>query len=307
MPGKFPTEEEVLGYFDSLSNWGRWGEDDQLGTLNFLSPEKTRRALGLVQEGVTLSCARTISNTQAPDVHPPPLHYMMRSGEAPGSQVSMDFFGMVFHGFYVTHMDSLAHIFWDGKMYNGRPSSLVTSAEGATAESIELMKDGVVARGVFVDVPLIRGIEWMEPGDSVMPEDILAAEERCGFRIEEGDVLLVRTGHTKRRNVEGPWNIREGGMAACQAACLPLFHERSIAILGGDTGNDVIPYRYTKADNPIHKVGMVAMGLWIMDDANFEELAEACQARNRWQFLINICPLRIEWGTGSPVNPIVVF
>jgi kynurenine formamidase len=307
MAGKFPSEDEVLGYFDSLSNWGRWGKHDQLGTLNFLSAAKTRRALELVEEGVTISCARTISTAQAPDVHPPPLHYMLRSGEAPDSQVSMDFIGMVFHGYYVTHMDSLAHIFWDGHMYNGLPASLVTGSEGATVESIELMKNGVLARGVLVDVPFIRGIDWMEPGDSVMPEDILAAEDKCGFVIEEGDVLLVRTGHTKRRQVKGPWDIKEHGQAACQAACLPLLHERRIAILGGDTGNDVMPYTYSKPYNPIHKVGMVAMGLWIMDNANLEDLAEACKFRNRWRFLIAICPLRLEWGTGSPVNPMAVF
>ena len=316
MAATIPTEEQVLDYFKAFSNWGRWGEEDQLGTLNFLTPEKTKRAIGLVREGITLSCARTIRYDPAPDVPFPPLHYMIDSGEgwASGDKVtsrptqgSTDFFGLVFHGHSITHMDSLAHIFWEGKAYNGRPAHLVSTNLGATIESIELMKDSVVTRGVLVDVPMVRGIDWVERGEGVMPEDIEAAERQCGFRVEEGDVLLVRTGQLKRRNVEGPVNPNVAGSTACQAACLPIFHQRGIAVIGSDTGNDVIPRQYDKVHNPIHQVGIVSMGLWILDNANLEELAQACQERNRWEFLISISPLRMYNGTGSPVNPVVVF
>ena len=316
MPANVPTEAEVLGYFASLSNWGRWGEEDQLGTLNFLSPERTRRAVSLVREGVTVSCSRTISFDPAPDVAVPPVHFMVESGEgwASGdkvtsrvSQASTDFFGMVFHGFTITHIDSLAHFFWEGKMYNGRPSHLVSTNLGATVESVEQAKDGIVTRGVLVDVPMIRGIEWVERGEGVMPEDILAAEQRCGFEVEEGDVLLVRTGQLHRRNVEGPINPRIDGSTACQAACLPLFHERSIAMLGSDTGNDVTPSGYPSLTNPIHQVGIVAMGMWILDNPDLEELAQACRERNRWEFMLSIGPLRLFNTTGSPVNPLAIF
>jgi kynurenine formamidase len=316
MPGKIPSEKEVLGYFKSFSNWGRWGEEDQLGTLNFVTPQKTRRAVGLVREGVTLSCARTIRYDPAPDVPIPPLHYMIESGEgwASGEKVSgrrtaasSDFIGVAFHGHFVTHMDSLAHFFWEGKMYNGRPAHMVSTSLGATYESIELVKNGVAARGVLVDVPMVRGIDWVERGEGVMPQDIEAAEKRCGFRVEEGDVLLVRTGQLRRREVEGPADPNVAGSTACQAACLPLFHQRSIAVIGSDTGNDVMPSAYEKLSNPIHQVGIVAMGLWILDNANLEDLARACQQRNRWEFLININPLRMYNATGSPVNPVAVF
>ena len=144
----------------------------------------------------------------------------------------MDFFGVAFHGHYVTHMDSLAHIFWEGKMYNGRPAHLISTSLGATYESIELVKDGVITRGVLVDVPMVRGSDWVERGEGVMPEDIEAAEERCGFHVEEGDVLLVRTGQLRRREVEGPVDPGVAGSTACQAACLPLFHQRGIAVIG---------------------------------------------------------------------------
>ena len=204
-----PTEDTVLQYFSTLSNWGRWGAEDQLGTLNFLSPEKTRRAVGLVREGVTVSCARTIRYDAGPDSPAPPIHYMVESGEgwARGEKVSsrrnqgsVDFFGMIFHGHTITHMDSLAHFFWEGKMYNGRPAHLVSTSLGATVESVEVAKDGIITRGVLVDVPMGRGTNWVERGEGVTPQDIEEAEQRCGFRVEEGDILMVRTGQLHRRN-----------------------------------------------------------------------------------------------------------
>lgn len=312
MATEAPSEREVLDYFDSLSNWGRWGGDDELGTLNFLTQEKVKQAVSLVDDGTTVSCARTITFRPEPDIPTPPLHFMVQSGEGWASdatgatQAATDFFGMVFHGHSITHIDSLAHFFWKGKMYNGRPSHLVATRLGATVESVELAKTGIVTRGILVDAPMIRGVDWLERGTGVTPDDILAAEERCGFRIEEGDALLVRTGQLHRRNVEGPVPPGQGS-TACQAACLPLFHQRGIALLGSDTGNDVSPTGYASLTNPIHQVGIVAMGLWILDNANLEELAEACRERNTWEFMLSIGPLPLHNTTGSPVNPIAIF
>ena len=159
MPAATPTEEEVLGYFDSLSNWGRWGEDDQLGTLNYLTAEKTQLAAPLVRDGTSISCARTISYELTPDVlFAPPMHLMLESGEgwASGDKVtsrprpaSVDYFGLIFHGYTITHVDSLAHFFWDGKMYNGKPAHLVSTNLGATEGSVEAAKDGITARGAL--------------------------------------------------------------------------------------------------------------------------------------------------------------
>ena len=311
-----PSEQEVLGWFDSLSNWGRWGDDDELGTPNLITPEKTRAALATVQEGHCVSLSRDVTWDPAVDVPAPPVHYMVESGEgwATGDKVSnrpsavaMDYIGMIFHGVSVTHVDSLAHFFWNGKTYNGKPAHMVSTSLGATVCSVEQAHKGFITRGVLVDVPFVRGIDWVERGEGVMPDDILAAEERCGFRIESGDVLLVRTGQLHRRNVEGPVP-REAGSTACQAACLPLFRERDIAVLGSDTGNDVGPPQYPgQLTNPIHQVAITAMGLWILDNANLEDVAEACQERNRWTFMVSINPLRLQNTTGSPVNPVAVF
>ena len=316
MVGTVPTEEEVIGWMNTLSNWGRWGPDDRQGCLNYITPEKRKQAAALVQEGIAISMSRSITYEVLPDQSTPPLHYMVKSGEGFASgdrittttaQIAEDFFGMAFHGKTITHVDSLAHFFWQGKGYNGWDAKQVSTEFGALEGSVELAKEGIISRAVLVDVPMVRGVEWMEFGEGVMPEDIVAAEARCGFTIEEGDTLLVRTGQLHRRNVEGPQDYDTVGTPALQAACLPLLHERRIACLGSDTGNDVRPSIYPNNTNPIHQVGIVGMDLWIMDNAALEEVTEACKERRRWEFLLNICPLRLSNSTGSPVNPVAVF
>ena len=204
-------------------------------------------------------------------------------------------------------MDTPAHFFWEGKMYNDRPAHLISTNLGATAESVELAKDGIVTKAVLVDAPMIRGVDWLERGEGVMSDDILAAEEQCGFRVDEGDVLLVRTGQLHRRNVEGQVNFQQVGGTACQAACLPLFYERGIAMIGTDTTNDVIPSGYPSLTNPIHQVGLVAMGLWILDRANLEDPSQKCRELNRWEFMTIISLLPLRNATGSPIKPIALF
>lgn len=313
MPTTPPTQDQLLDWMKSLSNWGRWGAEDERGTLNLIGPEQTRRAIGLVQAGVTLSCARQISYQAGPDTPRPPQHFMTMSGDPyrPGDgvdrQVAVDYFGLIFHGHTITHVDSLAHFFWDGQMYNGGPSTLVSTAAGATRNSVDAAKTGIVTRGVLVDAPFLRGTDLVARGDGVGLDDVAAAEARCGFTVEPGDVLLLRTGQLGHRERTGPVDPSQIGSAGPKPELLPLIRERGVAVLGSDTGNDIQPSPYARFSNPVHQVGIVALGLWILDNAWLDDLAEACHARHRWQFLITILPLRIENGTGSPVNPVVVF
>jgi kynurenine formamidase len=308
-----PSQDQLLEWMQSLSNWGRWGDDDQRGTLNLVTPEVTRRALGLAREGVTVSCARRVSYEAATDTPLPPQHYMLssgegfRPGEGPDRQGSRDYFGMVFHGHTITHIDSLAHFFWDGHMYNGVPSRRVTTTEGATSHGVDVARSGIVTRGVLVDAPRLRGVERVERGDGVGLDDVERAEARCGFRIGEGDVLLLRTGQLGHRDRTGPVDPNTGGSAGPLPELLPLVRERGVAVLGSDTGNDVVPTGYPRFSNPVHQVGIVAMGLWILDNAWLDDLAEACAARQRWEFLYTILPLRLTNATGSPVNPVAIF
>jgi kynurenine formamidase len=309
-----PTQDELLGWMTSLSNWGRWGAADQRGTLNLVTPEVTLRGARLVQEGVTVSCARTWSYEAAADVDPRrvPQHYMLASGEAyrpgegPDRQVALDFVGVAFHGRTVTHIDSLAHFFWDGQLYNGASSQLVRTLEGATSHSVANAQQGIATRGILVDAPWLRGVEVVEPGDGVGLADLAAARDRCGVQPQPGDVLLLRTGQLGRRDRVGPL-ATDAGSAGPLPELLPMLRERDLAVLGSDTGNDVQPTGYARFTNPVHQVGIVALGLWILDNAWLDDLAEACRARRRWEFFITILPLRIPNATGSPVNPVVIF
>ncbi len=313
MAREIPTEQHILGYFQEHSNWGRWGAADQLGTINYITSRKRKQGAALVTEGESVTCARILRRETAPDVPNPTLHFMTGSGERWAGvdseegvlQSSGDFLGVSYHGFSVTHLDSLAHIFWDGKMYNNMSADVVTTSEGATKGSIDLIANGIVTRGVLLDIPRLKGVDWLEPGDPIFPEDLEAAEAACGVRVESGDALLVRTGWLRRRNELGP--ISAAVRPGLQALALPWLHQREVAVLGGDGTNDVQPSHYPTVRLPIHQIGIVGMGLWLLDNANLEELAAACQTYNRWEFMLTIGPLRIENGTGSPVNPIALF
>ncbi len=308
------NESQLLEWVNSLSNWGRWGDDDELGTLNNLSPELTKHALSLVEDGTTVSCAAPLSFNQAElDVPRPPVHYMVGAGEAyrpgdgPGRQVAMDFFGLIFHGHTVTHLDSHAHFMWDGHLYNGRPSSSVKIMEGATEGDITVAHKGIVTRGVLVDAARGRGVDFIERGDGVGLSDIEKAEKDGGFKVGKGDVLLMRTGQFGERQRSGPVNVTTAGSSGPLPELLPFFKERDISVMGTDTGNDVTPTQSDIFTNPVHQVFIPAMGGWILDNAWLDDLADECARRGRWEFLINILPLRLNNVTGSPVNPVAVF
>jgi kynurenine formamidase len=314
VPHTRPTQAELLAWMATLSNWGRWGSDDQRGTLNLVDAQVTLRATQLVREGVTVSCARPWSYEGAPDVDPRrvPQHYMLASGEAyrpgegPDRQVALDFIGVAFHGRTVTHIDSLAHFFWDGRLYNGAAAQLVRTMDGATSHAVANAHGGIVTRGILVDAAWLRGVDAIAPGEGVGLADFESARDRCGIQPMPGDVVLVRTGQLGRRDRIGPLPA-DAGSAGPLPEILPLLREHDVAVLGSDTGNDVVPTGYERFSNPVHQVGIVAMGLWILDNAWLDDLAEACRARGRWEFLFTILPLRIPNATGSPVNPVAIF
>lgn len=304
-----PSEEEVISYMKSLSNWGRWGPDNQLGTLNLITPEKRAQAGRLMRNGLVVSCARPIEPDPAPDVAFPPLHYMSITGEsapATGGGASLDFIGMVFHGATITHMDSLCHMMWDGRMYNNQPAALVTAKQRAQVGGIDKASAGIVTRGVLLDITQLSGKEWLEAGEGVFPEDLEAAEAAQGVRITEGDALLVRLGWYPRRQKLGPIPL-PAIHPGLHAATLPWLHERGVSIVAADAPNDVVPNPYPRLGLPLHRVGLVAMGLWLIDAANFEELRQVCDDLGRWEFLLAVAPLRFMNATGSPVNPLAIF
>ena len=213
---------------------------------------------------------------------------------------------MVFHGQTITHIDALSHYSWQGKLYNGKPANLITSREGAQSHSIEVASQGIVTRGVLLDIPLLKGKDWLEPNEPVMPEDLEAAEELEGVNVDEGDILLVRTGNYKMRLETGRVPNTQP-MTACQVACTPWFKERGVAMLGTDTSNDIRPSHYATVTAPLHTVSLVTLGMWLIDNANLEDLADKCRQLGRYEFMLSLGPLIMRNVTGSPVNPIAIF
>lgn len=294
--------------FDRCSNWGRWGADDQRGTLNLLTPEKVARAAATVREGHTVSCSLPLNTVPDVDNTSPALHFMTRAGDAikssPTGSVG-DFLALAPHGFAHSHLDALCHFSWQERIYNDRPVGAVTSI-GAMANDITIGAQGIVGRGVLIDVAQQRGLTWLEPGTPITAADIEAFERHAGVRIEEGDILLIRTGRWRRRAEQGAWNSREV-LAGLHHDAAPLIKERGAALLGCDGISDVIPHAFDGVGLPIHILTLVAIGIQLLDNLDLEALSAACAERRRWEFLLAVAPLRLERGTASATNPIAVF
>lgn len=299
------SREGVLGFMQSLSNWGRWGEEDQLGALNLITDEKRAAAAALVRDGEAVSAARALPTEPAADNPQPVRHLMIATGLDKEAIYSADYFSLSHHGYCVTHLDALCHIFYGEALYNGFSRSTVTSS-GAARNSIDVLKNGIITRGILLDVPAARGLPYLEPGDPIFPDDLERAEEHSGVRAEAGDFLLIRTGRFAFREEHGAWNAREL-MAGLHASCLPWLRQREIAALGCDGNSDVIPSRVEGIRLPVHLVAIAAMGVHLLDNADLEALGRACRKRNRWEFLFVVSPLVLLRGTGSPVNPLAVF
>jgi kynurenine formamidase len=218
-----------------------------------------------------------------------------------------DYLGIAYHGYTVTHVDALSHVFWDGRMYNGKRAELVSASSGATHHDVTSLREGVITRGVLLDVASLRGVDWLEPGEPVFPSDLEEAEERFGARVEEGDVLLLRTGYSRKVRDRGGDDVAALGRAGWHAACLPWLHERGVAMIACDTAQDAMPSGYEKVRSPIHSVGIVAMGLWLIDNCDLEGLSQTCSDLGRSEFLFTLAPLRWVGATGSPANPLATF
>jgi kynurenine formamidase len=296
-----PTREDIDRWARELSNWGRWGKDDQLGALNLITPEKCRRAAGLVKEGVTISLARDL-NTEKSEFNPDPLVH--KTTNLMGA-LAVDSLEISYHGLAHTHIDALCHVFPGGKMYNGVAGDLVKPT-GAARESIHNLKGGVVTRGILIDLPRLRGVPYLEPGTAIYPEDLEAWEKETGVKVEPGDAVLIRTGRWARQKAEGPWDLGKKA-AGLDASCVTWLKARDVAVLGSDGVNELSPPRSDASPVPIHELAIAALGVHLVDNCDLEALGQAAEKYKRWDFLLTIAPLAVVGGTGSPVNPIAAF
>jgi kynurenine formamidase len=300
------TKADIERMMTELSNWGRWGRDDQLGALNLITPAKRRQAVALVKEGMSVSLARETNKETEADNPNPYQHTMNLTGAAPQGQWSVDTFSILFHGYQHTHLDALCHIFYQGRMYNGFAQQEVT-AKGAGKLAITNLREGILTRGILMDMAALKGVSYLEPGAAIYPADLEAWEKKTGIRVSAGDAVFIRTGRWARRAAHGPWNIEQVGAAGLHASCARWLKSRDVALLGSDAASDVLPSGIEGFSHPVHTLTLIALGVHIFDNCDLEALSQAAAKRKRWDFLLTAAPIPITGGTGSPLNPIATF
>jgi kynurenine formamidase len=312
------SAETVRIWGERYSNWGRWGDDDEHGTLNFITPGRLLAACALPRAGKVISCALNFDQrgpqTGVGGRHNP-IHTMIADGGdalagaqdflAGGFRYADDAVTMPLQ--CGTQWDALAHVFYDGLMYGGRDISLVTSA-GARANSIDKIKDGVVGRGVLLDLPRHRGIDWLEDGTPIMPEELDACAEAVGVTIESGDIVLVRTGMMTRCLEQRSWEGYCGGPApGLSIHCAHWLYEREVAAVATDTwGLEVTPNETPDCFQPLHMISLRNTGLLFGEIFSLDALAADCAGDGNYAFLFTAPPLPITGAVGSPINPLAI-
>jgi kynurenine formamidase len=297
------TANQFEQWKKELSNWGRWGKDDQLGALNLVTKEKRRMAAALVREGITTSMARAADTERSVDNPRPYEHRMFQAGPESGS----DELFVSFHGYAHTHIDAFSHRFYDKKMWNGFTTDDVTLKDGAKKGSIISVRDGIFTRAILVDMPVLRGVPYLEPGNRIFVDDLEAWEKRSGVTVSPGDALLIRTGRWQRRAIVGPW-LPMDNAAGLDPSVIPWLHARGVAILGGEYVHDATPTVSSGIGRlPVHDFSLIMLGIYLFDDMDLDGVARQAAATQRWEFLFTAAPLPIVRGTGSPINPIAVF
>ena len=332
---KYPrnlTKEDVDRWMTDLSNWGKWGKDDQAGTINLITPAKRKAAAALVREGVSVSMSL---DADLPKEGPTggPLPGMMPAAAPPAARglggananrttwtltsrppgpeprdlaaYVVDTIAVSYHGNNTTHLDAPSHIYYKGQIYNGYPQSSYTD-RGAGKDDVMSMKNGIFTRGVLFDMPKLKAVSYLGDDEPIYAEDLEAWEKKAGFRVEPGDAVLVRTGRWVRVRDKGPLDLNRA-TPGLYASCVKWLRERGASILASDVVQDVRPSRVEGVNQPIHQMALMALGMPLIDNADLEALSEAAAQRRRWTFLLTINPLRVPGATGGPVNPIATF
>jgi len=313
MPKHF-SMDDVKALADKYKNWGRWGDDDQLGTLNYITPQKIVDASGLVKQGKVVSLAIPFDDN-GPQTGSfgrfNPIHFMLQDGgdvsigaqdHLPNIQYTDDAVTMPLQ--CATQWDALAHILYRGKMYNGYEAHHVNST-GAKKNGMENAKDKIVSRGVLLDIPRYKGKQWLEPGEAIYPEDLDGAAAMGKVSVGTGDIVLVRTGQIGQVRADGSWGEYSGGSApGLGVDCAQWICEHEVAGYATDTwGTEVIPNETPDIFQPLHMILIVHAGVLVGEIFDLEGLAEDCANDGVYEFLFVAPPLPITGAVGSPINP----
>jgi kynurenine formamidase len=298
------TRAEFNQWMRDISNWGRWGADDELGTLNLITDGTRLAATRLVEDGVSVSMARDL-NTVRDVVNANPFEHTLTTSTFSGHAVAGDVYSVQYHGFAHSHIDGLPHFAHDGQLYNGFSVSGLSST-GAERLGIHNARNGIVTRGVLVDMARHKGVDYLEPGTAITIEDLESWERETGVRIGSGDVLLIRTGRWEAVRQLGQWNFVERA-AGSHASIAAWLKARDVAVIGSDGVSDVMPSGIDELANPLHELVIVGLGMPILDNLDLDAVAREAAERERWEFLFMGAPLRVRGGTGSPLNPLAIF
>jgi len=300
-PSHTVTSEQYERWKKELSNWGRWGKDDERGALNLITPAKRRQAASLVKEGFSVSLSADADTVKAVD-NPNPYEVTMQG-------IGSDRIAINYHGIAHTHLDSLAHINERGVFYNGyHPDADDVVKNRHAKNSIHNVKDGIFTRGVLIDIPALKKVPYLEPGTPIYVEDLEAWEKQAGVKVSAGDALFIRTGRWTRRAKLGPWNAG-ANTAGLDASVIPWLKQRGVALLGSEAAQDVAPL--PKGSDigalPLHDFALIMLGIHLFDNTNLDAVGQMAAERKRWEFLLTAAPLPVRGGTGSPLNPIATF
>ena len=306
------TLEDLRRWETELSNWGRWGTNDQRGTLNYITPRKAQEAAALVEDGVAVSVQHFVQ------WEPSLESWRFAPAERWHSHMVLDVMSFSTHDGTLSHMDAICH--YPGArdspsrrgepgeeqvIFNGYPY-VVDHFGGCENLSIKQMGSAYVTRGVLYDIAHLRGEDWLEPSTPIYVEDLEEWEEYAGVQVGPGDVLMVRTGRWAKTEAEGAWAYNRGG-AGLHASVLPWLHERGVAALVGDAANDVQPSGVDGINRPVHQVGMMVLGLAFVDNGYLENVAREARERDRWEFMLSWQLWPIPGGTASPFNALATF
>ena len=305
------AREDYVRWTNELSNWGRWGPADERGTLNLITADKMRQAAALVKAGVSVSLA-ALEDPNGDDPagvyggtpYKMTMHvedWAQRGSSQEFSSPPAEDLALSAHGGR-SHIDALSHMFHNGRGYNGITYRDVTE-EGAAKGSVHQMRNGIVTRGVLVDLPRLKGVPYLDADVRIYPEDLESWEQETGITVSAGDALFIRIGHWARLRATGDRSRRAG----FHPSVIPWLKQRDVAVLGGDTSHDPRPSEHDVGPLPVHWFAMVFLGMPVMDYLELDPLGEIAAQQRRWEFLVTIAPMPIQGATGSPVNPIAVF
>ncbi len=298
-----PSRADVDSYLRDRRNWGRWGADDQVGAINLITADKRVAAAGLVRSGRAVSLSRELPKTPAPNNPTPAQHFMTKIDRGDGAGGALDYYGVSYHGQATTHLDALCHVWNKDGMWQGRDPAQEIGFDGAHFGAVTNWSNGIVTRGVLLDIPKLRGEPFVTQERPIHGWELAEAAAAEGVRVEPGDALLVYGGREAWNRMNPMWGTGTS-RPGLHASCLPFVRDSDVSLLVWDM-MDFMPNGY---DIPwsMHAV-IFAYGVGLIDNALLEPVAQACAAEGRYEFMLMALPLVVAGGTGSPLNPVALF